>query len=102
MEWKQPPLAWAPRATWIPEVIGVPHILDAHTREPLAVCHTTPGEPKEWAWSRACIMSMAPELHVALAEMIIHAKRHLPEELLPEVKKAEDVLNKVKELYDRR
>ena len=88
---------------WIAKEMGPEAtILDAETGEPLATCFRKPDEPSDFAWSRACVMSMAPELHRALADMVIHAKRHLPEVLLPEVKAAENLLNRVKELYDRR
>jgi hypothetical protein len=89
---------------WLAKEIGPsPTIVDVETGEPLAVCFVSMKEPKEFAWSRACIMSQAPDLHTALSELIVLAKRNVAnEELLEEIKKCEKVLNRVKEIYDSR
>lgn len=87
---------------WIPKMLGTPHIVNAETNDPLAMCIQAPGESLESGWSRACVMAIAPEMHHALADMIGHAKRHFPEELMVEVTKCEKLLGTVKELYDGR
>lgn len=88
--------------SWIAEMIGVPHVVDEESRAILAICHQVGGgEPVDYAWSRACVMAAAPDLHNALAEMVMHAKRHFPDELQFVVTKSERELNRIKEIYDK-
>jgi len=93
-------MGWIPK--WSPLVQNVPTVVDDKWGT-VAICPTIPGEPADHAWSRACVMSVAPEYHQALADMVTMAKRNIEnEELQVEVKKCEALLNRVKELYDTR
>jgi hypothetical protein len=91
-------MGWFPR--WS-QTKSVPAIVDEKWGN-IAFCLTIQGEPKDHAWSRACVMSMAPEFHAALAELIGHGRHHFPEDLKPELDRFQKLLDKVKEFYDKR
>jgi hypothetical protein len=90
---------------WIPiDDSHEPYVFDEQTGERIATSHRYQNmqEPEDHMWSRTCVMALAPELHHALADMVLHAKHHFPEPLRLAIEESERVLSKVKEFYDRR
>lgn len=77
----------------------LPCVVDPETG-PVSIAWDT-GEPWEIHWSRMCVMSQAPELHHALSDLLVHARKNFPEVMEPALKEAEKVLNRVKELYEQ-
>lgn len=70
-----------------------PVVVDEEGR-PVAMFSVHSGEPADFAWQRACVASLAPEMHRKLSDLVIHASRHFPEVLNGEVKECLDLLNK--------
>lgn len=90
---------------WIPIYDPIePHIIDDSNGECVATCfhYQRNDEPLTHAWSRACVMSLAPDLHRMLSDIVEHAERVLPEELYPQLKAARQLLSKVGVLYEER
>lgn len=62
---------------------------------------TVKGRTRDEALSRACVMAEAPELHRALADLIVLATKNLPEHLVEQLKHYNIVLNKASARYER-
>lgn len=72
---------------------ATPVVVDESGR-PVAMFSVHSDEPEDFAWQRACVASLAPEMHRKLADLVIHASRHFPDVLRGEVKECLELLNK--------
>lgn len=82
---------------WLPKPNGV--VCDSETGEEIAQCFASDQESR---WSRACLLSLAPDLFTSLTDMVAHAERNFPPELKELVTQHKRILAEVSERYDRR
>lgn len=88
---------------WIPICDPIePYILDDNTGEVVATFPLGSRRHDE-AWSAACVMSLAPDLHRKLSDLSEHGKRNFATpELHREVRDAFNLINNVRFLYESR
>lgn len=76
------------------------NVFDTDTGEHVATC----GGDKVTAYSRACLISVAPLLYEALTDMIVAADKNFPkvEALQEQLKEHKQLLDEVRKRYEQR